>query len=114
MEERQQKQVPAADHLLLWGAADLGDARRVGGEQLGGEVAEGADHLRPNQLDLLLEVGPAGVDLLRPRISVSGGPALQDVRDEDVLPLQPDPLEQLGEEAAGAADERQSRAILLR
>src|SRR5205823_10362367 len=48
------------------------------------------------------------------RVPVAGGPALQDVRDEDVLPLQPDSLEQLGEEATGAADERQPGAVLLR
>ena len=44
------------------------------------------------------QVGPAGLDLDRLRVAVAGGPAFQDVRDEDVLAAQLDPLEQLVEQ----------------
>ena len=105
--------MPSADHLFLGCTAHLGDPGRVRGEQLGGEVAESCDHPRLDQVDLALEIGPTGIDLLRLRVPVPRRPALQDIRDEDVLPLQPDPLQQLREEAAGPADEREALAILL-
>src|SRR4029077_10810904 len=106
VEQRQQEEVASPDHVLLSRASDLGDAGRLGGEELRGEVAESADHLRLDQLDLLLQVRTAGVDRLRLWIPVSGRAALEDVRDEHILALQPDALEQLGEETAGPADER--------
>src|SRR5262245_3109853 len=99
--------------MLLRSAADLGDSRGVRGEQLRREVAERADHPRLDQLDLLLEIRPAGVDLLRLRITVARRATLEDVRDEDVLPRQPDALEQLGEEASSPANEGQPLAVLL-
>src|SRR4051812_7783951 len=113
MEERQHEDPASADQVLLRRASDLGDSSRVGREQLRGEIAERADDARLNQLDLLLQVGAAGVDLLGLRVSVAGRPALENVRDEDVIPLQPDPLQQIGQEAAGAAHERQALPVLL-
>src|SRR6185437_12016345 len=111
MEQRQQIEMASADHLLLGDTADLRDPGRVGGKQFGGKVAESCDHPGLDQVDLSLEVGPAGIDLLRLRIPVPRRPALQDIRDEDVLPLQPDPLQQVREEAAGPAYERETLAI---
>ena len=48
----------------------------------------------------------AGVDLGRLRVAVAGRPALQDVRDEDVVARQPDLAEELVEQLARLADER--------
>ena len=48
-------------------AAHARDAAVGAGEQLGGEVAERADHLGLDQLHLLEEVGLAGLDLVRLR-----------------------------------------------
>ena len=43
------------------------------------------------------------------RVAVARRPALQDVGDVDVLAGEPDPVEQLVEQLAGAADEREPR-----
>src|SRR5512144_1987208 len=114
MEERQQVDEAPADQVLLRDSADLGDPGLVGRQQLGREVPERADHAGLDQPDLLLEIWPARIDLLGLRIAVAGRPALEDVGEKDVLALQPDVLEQLGEESACPADEGQALAILLR
>ena len=56
----------------------------VAAQQLRREVAERADHLRLDQLELAEQVVLAVVDLLRQRVAVAGRPALEDVGDEDV------------------------------
>src|SRR5262245_17639423 len=114
MEERQQEHPAAAERVLLRGAANARDPRRVARQQLGREVPERADHLRLDQLHLALQVGTAGVDLLGLGIAIAGRTALEDVGDEDVLATHADPLEQFAEEAARAPDEREALAILLR
>ena len=62
---------------------------------------------------LVEQVGAAGLDLDRLRVAVAGRPAHQHVGDEDLVALEPDPLEQLGQQPTGPAHERQSLAILL-
>ena len=56
----------------------------LAGEQLRGEVAERAHHLRADQLDLCEEVPLAGLDLLGLRVAVPGRAALEHVGDVDV------------------------------
>ena len=50
---------------------------------------------RLDQLDLLEEMRLAGLDLLRLRVAVARRPALEDVRDVDVLAREADAREQL-------------------
>ncbi len=63
MEEREEEDGAAAELVHLRGPPDPGDSRRIATEQLGGEVAERADHLRLDQPHLFEEVGLAGLDL---------------------------------------------------
>ena len=63
---------------------DACDAVRLAGEQLGGEVAERADHLRSDELDLGEQVPLARLDLVGQGIAVPGWAALEHVCDVDV------------------------------
>src|SRR5260370_42232405 len=56
-------------------APEPGDALRRAEEQLGCEVPEGHDDLRPDELDALLEGRMAGRNLGLLRVPVAGGPA---------------------------------------
>jgi len=82
-------------------------------EGLGGEAAEGADDLGVDECDLREEMVAAGFDLGGLGIAVSGGPALDDIGDEDVSAVDADLPEVLGEEAAGGADEGAALAVLV-
>jgi len=82
-------------------------------EQLGREVAERADHLWLDELDLPVQVGPAGVELVRLRVTVARRSALEGVADKHVLPRQPDLPQELVEQLAGAAYERQALEVLV-
>src|SRR4051794_37168709 len=113
MEEGEHVDPATTEEVLLRHAMHFGDARRVAGQQLRREVPERRDHTRLDQLHLFLQVGPARVDLLRLRVAVAGRPALEDVRDEDVLALQADAVQQLAEQPSGPSDEGQSLAVLL-
>ena len=92
---------------------DARDPERLAGEELRREVPERRDDLRPDQLDLPEEVPLAGLDLLGLRVAVAGRPALEHVRDVDVLARQPDPGEQLAEQLPGGADERHALLVLV-
>ena len=101
-----------AERVLL--APQLGDADLRVEQELAGELAQRDHHLGRDQLDLALEVGPAGVDLGGQRVAVVGRPALDHVGDVDPVAgdaelLEHQPVEQL----AGAPDERQTLAVLL-
>jgi hypothetical protein len=89
------------------------DAGRIRAQELGREVPQGADDARLDQLHLAQEVLVAVLDLLGMGIAVAGRAALQRVADEDVAALQPDLLEQLVQQLAGLADERQPLLVLV-
>ena len=69
--------------------------------------------LRLDQLDLAEEVALARGDLLGLRVAVPGRPALQDVRHEHVVAGEADPGEELAEQLAGGADERDPLLVLV-
>ncbi len=83
------------------------------GQELGREVAEGADHARADQRDLREQVRLALADLGRLRVAVARGAALQDVGDEDVVAREADALEHLAEELPGGPDERDALEVLV-
>ena len=86
----------------------------VSSRSAGGEVAEGQHDARPDQRHLLVEIRPAGGDLLGQRIAVAGGPALDDVGDVDLARLQAGLLgEQAVEQLAGTTHERPALQVLL-
>src|SRR2546430_13566965 len=77
----------------LFAAVQARDPGRVFPQQLGGEVAERADHVRLDQVDLAREVAAAVLDLARQWIAVTGGPTVVDdasSRDEVVRVLDVD------------------------
>ena len=94
-------------------AVHLGDACGVARQELGGEVAERADDLGPDDLDLPEQVRAAGLDLLRLRVAVVGRAALEDVGDVDLLARHADGREQLLEQLAGLAYERPALLVLV-
>ena len=57
--------------------------------------------------------GSHDADLAGLGVAVAGRPALEDVRDEDVLARQSDALDQRGQELAGLAHERDALAVLV-
>ena len=105
--------VEAAERRLLLLPVDARDAERPAGEQLRGEVPESGDDAWLDERDLPEEVPFAGRDLLRLRVTVSGRARLQDVRDVDVGPRQPDAPEQPFEQLPGLADERHALLVLV-
>src|SRR4051794_8830944 len=112
MEDREQQQHAPRDLALLRPPVDLRDPGRVAAQQLGREVAERADDLRLDQLDLAVEVRLAGRDLLGQGVAVARRPAADDVRYEDVGALDADLLEQLVEQVPGPPDEREPLLVL--
>ena len=113
MEQRHQEDRAAGDLAELRRAAHAADPNPAAGQQLGGEVAQGGDHARLDQLDLAMRVRLAGLDLDRLRIAVARRPAPQYVGDPDLVAAHVDLLEQLGQQRPGTTDERQPLAILL-
>ena len=111
--ERVEQHRPRAelDRLLL--AVDARDPDVLAAQLLRRVVAEARDHLRLDQLDLPEEVRLAGLLLVRDRIAVARWSALDDVRDVDVGAVEPDPGEQLVEQLAGLADERDPLLVLV-
>src|SRR3972149_5859642 len=89
-------------------------ADRIAREEPGQRIAAQAhDHLRPDELDLALQVLAAGLDLPRQRVAVVGRPALHNVGDEHLLPRQAYGGEQLLQEAPGRADEGAGLLVLV-
>ena len=114
MKQRVQAHRARADHEDLGLAVQLRDAGRVAAQELRREVAQRADDARLDELDLAHEVLRAVLDLPRQRVAVAGRPAAQDVGDEDIGAREPDLSEQLVEQLAGGAHERDSLLVLLR
>ena len=67
--------------LLAPGAMLSGDAVAIVNESGGGDAAQADDDLGLHQLDLIVEVGDAGILLLCLRVTVFGRAALDDVCD---------------------------------
>src|SRR5207253_1232922 len=82
-------------------------------QELRREVAEGRHDLRLDQLDLAEEVAFAGLDLLGLWVAVPWRAAFQRIADIDVLTGEPDPPEQLAEQLARRADERDALLVLV-
>src|SRR3990172_5197106 len=103
-------EVDAVPHLRL--AMHLAD--RFAGEEPGQGVAPQADDdPGPYQLDLPLEVLPAGVHLPGERVAVVRWAALDDVRNEHLVAAQADGGDQLVQEASGRADEGARLLVLV-
>ena len=90
---------------------DLGDplARAEMGHR---EAAERHHDGGVQDLELALQVRQAGSDLVRLRVAVARRPALDDVRDEDLLAPPAERREQLYEQLARATHERPTLLVL--
>ena len=93
--------------------AQPGDRRGAPEKGLSGELSETADDLRANGRDLAFQEGTAGEHLVGLGISVSRGAALQDVADVSILTFDAGGLDDLREELACGADERQALLVFL-
>ncbi len=104
----------------LPGAAQLRDAEGLAEQPVHRRGAQGHDDAGPDQINLLVQVGNAGGHLVGGRLAVAGGlaerigPALQDVADIDVRPLQAHGLDDFGEQLAGLADKRFALFVFVR
>src|SRR5262252_11209632 len=78
-----------------------------------GKRAEGDDHLWPDDINLLKEKRLARLDFVLLGIPVLRRPAFDDVRDVHVIPLEPDRLDDLRQQLAGAADERDALDVFI-
>src|SRR4029079_4514847 len=92
---------------------DARDPGLLARELLRRVVAERRDNLRPDQLDLLEEPRLALLLLVRQRVAVARRTALQRVRDVDVGTRQADSGEQLVQEFARLADERDALLVFV-
>src|SRR5688572_30285272 len=113
VEQRIERDHPASQLAPLRLAMDLRNAALAAGEQLRRVVAEGADHLRLDQLDPPYQERGALLDLLRERVAVPGRPAHEAVVDEHVLTVEPDLSEELVEELPRRAHEGEALEVLL-
>src|SRR5438046_2114142 len=94
--------------------AELRDRRLRPEQRLDRELAERHDHLGGDQLELTEEEGLAARHLVRLGVAVLRRPALDDVRDVDVVALEPHALgDDLGQELAGAPDEGLALQVLV-
>src|SRR4028119_449520 len=101
-------------------AAVFGDLEVLVYDGLGGGTAEAEDYLRLHRLHLALEVGVAGpylgglgLAVLHPSALRHGGPALDGVREVDLVAGEVDRGEDVVEELAGPAHEGQPRGVLV-
>ncbi len=114
MKERIERDAVAAERHVLLDAVHARDPGRLPREELGGEVAEGCDERRPDQLDLAEEVRLARLDLLGVRVAVARRTALDHVRDVDVGARETDPVQELLEQLARLADEGDAVCVLVK
>ncbi len=83
-------------------------------EALGGDPSEAANNLRGDDLQLLLENGQTAGHLGRSGVAVSGGSALEDVTDVDVVAGEAHAFgEDVVEELSGASDKGQALLVLI-
>ena len=114
MEDRVQKHAPSTECHLLLLAVHSRDAGRLAGQELRREVPERRDDTRLDQLDLPPEMALAGFDLVRQWIPVPRRAAFEDVDDVDVVTRKPDVGEQLVEQLASRAHERDALFVLVK
>ena len=105
---------PRADDAHLGAAVQARDPGRVAAQELGREVPQRAQHTRLDEVDLPPQVVLAGLDLGRVRVAVAGRTALEHVGDEHVRAGQADLPQQLLQQLAGRAHERQALLVLVR
>src|SRR6185312_9798223 len=74
-------------------AAELSQAFPDTEQRFAGGAPHREDHLRPEQLELAVEIGNAGRDLIRQRLSILGRTALDDVGDVHRTPRNINSLE---------------------
>ncbi len=87
----------------------------LGAQQgLGRDPPQRNDHQGPDSLDLFLQEGQAGGDLIGLRVPVPRRPALQNIGDVDLSPAQPQFAEQVVEELARRAHKGDPLRIFLR
>src|SRR5215813_6890249 len=92
-------------------AADAGLGRKQVGR---GDLAQRDDELRPDQLDLAVQVRLATQRFAGLRIAVARGPAFDAIRDIDAVAApDTDRREHIVQQPAGLADERLALRILL-
>ena len=96
-------------------AAQAGDAGSGVEQGLRRKAAHGDDELRLDERDLTQQVRRASCHLVGLGIAVSGGAALEDVADEDVLAaLQADRRQHVVEQLAGLSYEGLAEPVFLR
>ena len=96
-------------------AAQAADGARASGEGVRGVPAQSEEELGLHRADLSLQERSAGRHLLRRGIPISGGPALEEVGDEDFFaPQTHAAAEDLVEQLPGGADERPAGPVLVR
>ena len=113
VEERQQEDGAAAELVYLGGASDLGDPGRAAGQELGGEVAEGADDASAGSA----APAPTGRARRRRSLPASGSrlsaAGLEDVAMKTSSRESPISSSSLVQQLPGAADEGQALAVLF-
>jgi hypothetical protein len=110
MERRHQR------HALIFvpAPAQMRDRRSTTQQDLRRELPERHDDAWTDQRDLPVEKGLARDDLVGLRIAIVRRTALHDVRDVDVVAAKAHALrDDVGEEHAGAPDERDALAVLV-
>ena len=110
MERRYQ----VAGPVRVGAAAQAADAFGRAEQQLGGEVAQRHDDSWVDELELFVEVGPAGLDLVGEGIAVARRAALDGIGDIEVISSEAHLLQdQAVQELARPAHEGQALAVLL-
>ena len=100
--------------VVVDAAAQAGNRIERAQQRLRREFAERHDHLGLDEVDLPEQKRLARRDLVGLRIAVLGRPAFDDVGDVHVVARQADGLDDLREELAGAADERDALDVFVR
>src|SRR5436309_10054201 len=113
MVDRVEQDASAAERRLLLAPVHARDPDRLARQQLRCEIAERRDDARPDQLDLPPGMALAGLDLVGEGIAVPRRPTFEDIADVHLCALEADPGEQLLEQLAGRADERDPLLVLV-
>ena len=110
MVERVEEHGRGRERDLVLLAVHLRDPERPAREEPRREVPERGDDAGADQLDLAEQVRLAGRDLALERVAVLRRPALEDVREVDLVPAEADAREEPLEQLTGLARERVARS----